>query len=154
MNEFDVFPIFERWKFPAWKIHSFRSPRSTYLSCGAERLDGFKEPGCGETSGWAKIAEGMLKGKRIPIVDLFCLFFPMFFSASCLASSCFCFSFFCCWNVWEVQVFLVNFWQGRVVWAEYFLQISFFCNVVCIFSFCRKKSCVNQQWKRKERRVD
>ena len=33
------------------------------------------------------------EGKRIPIVDLFCLFFPMFFSASCLASSCF-FPFF------------------------------------------------------------
>lgn len=84
MNEFDVFPIFEWWTFPAWKIHSFRSPRSTYLSCGAERLDGFKEPGCGENKWMARIAEGMLKG-RDSNVDLF-FSHPFFFSTDHLIS--------------------------------------------------------------------
>ena len=131
-----VFPIFEWWKFPAWKIHSFRSPRSTYLSCGAERLNGFKEPG------WGKQVDGKnswrdAEGEEDSNVDVF-FFFPCFF-CQLLSFFVFFFLFFSVgMNVWEVQVFLVSFWQGCVVWAEYFCRYPSFAMLFVFFLSAEK----------------
>ena len=85
MNELMYFLSSNGENFQPEKSHSFRSPRSTYLSCGAERLDGFKEPGCGENKWMARIAEGMLKGRDIPM--WICFFsHPFFFSTDHLIS--------------------------------------------------------------------